>query len=81
VTRQYTLGQFFDIWNKKFSNTQLLDNFANAKSTLSVYVNGAKVNAGMNYRDVKLNQHDEIAIVFGKAPINIPSKYSFANGL
>ena len=81
VARQYTLGQFFDIWNKKFSNTQLLDNVANAKNTLSVYVNGSKVNAGMNYRDVKLNQHDQIAIVYGNAPINIPSKYSFANGL
>jgi hypothetical protein len=78
VAKEYTIGQFFDIWNKKFSNTQILDNIVNGKNTLSVYVNGNKINAAVNYRDIKLNAHDEIAIVYGKPPSNIPSKYNFA---
>ena len=78
VAKDYTIGQFFNIWNKKFSNTQILDNIANGKNTLNVYVNGNKVNAAVNYRDIKLKAHDEIAVVYGKPPSTIPSKYNFA---
>jgi hypothetical protein len=87
VAKDYTLGQFFDIWNKKFNNSQIFDNVANGKnnndnnSTLSVYVNGQKVSNGANYRDIKLNEHDQIAIVYGRAPTSIPTKYEFPKGL
>ena len=77
VAKDYTIGQFFDIWNKKFSNTQILENIVNGKNTLNVYVNGNKVNAGVNYRDIKLKAHDEIAVVYGNPPSTIPSKYNF----
>jgi len=78
VAKDYTIGQFFDIWNKKFNNTQILDNIVNGKNTLSVYGNGNKVNAAENYRAIKLKAHDEIAVVYGKPPSTIPSKYDFA---
>ena len=82
VIRNFTLGQFFDIWNKKFTNTQILNNMVNSKNTLNVYVNGSKANPIVNYRDIKLSGHDEIAIVYGMQPANpIPSKYHFAEGL
>lgn len=45
--RDFTLGKFFDIWDKKFSNAQIFDNEVNGNNTLSVYVNGHKV-SGMN---------------------------------
>jgi hypothetical protein len=90
--RDFTVGQFFDIWNEKFSNSQIFnyttssggaDN--NNNNTLTVYVNGHKI-SGMNYRDIKLNAHDEIAIVYGKSPTQqstttIPSNYIFPKGL
>ena len=54
----------------------------NSKNTLSVYVNGSKVNPTVNYRDIKLSGHDEIAIVYCTPPPNtIPSKYGFAERL
>jgi hypothetical protein len=83
ITRNFTLGQVFDIWNKKFTNTQILDNIVDNKNTLSVYVNGTQVNPNVNYKDIKLSGHDEIAIVYGSRPPpnSIPSKYSFAQGL
>jgi hypothetical protein len=81
VSRNYTLGQFFDIWNQKFNNTRLFDNAANGNNTLTVYVNGSKVPSGTNYRDIKLSAHDEIAIVYGTPPSTIPSRYIFAQGL
>ena len=91
IVKNYTLGQFFDIWDKKFNNSQIFDNVANGKNnnnnnnnnnnTLSVYVNGQKVSNGANYRDIKLNEHDQIAIIYGKPPTSIPTKYEFPKGL
>jgi Zinc-finger of C2H2 type len=81
VNRNYTLGQFFDIWNQKFNNTQLFDHEVNGKTTLTVYVNGSKVSSGTNYRDIKLGAHNEVAIVYGTPPTTIPSSYVFAQGL
>jgi hypothetical protein len=81
VTRNFTLGQFFDIWKKKFSNVQIFDNIANATNAMSVYVNGNKINGDTNYRNVNLNEHDQIAIVFGRPPYKIPSTYNFQKGL
>src|SRR5919199_4759716 len=81
VTRNFTLGQFFDIWKKKFSNVQIFDNIANATNAMYVYVNGNKINGDTNYRNVNLNEHDQIAIVFGRPPTKIPSRYDFQQGL
>ena len=81
VTRNFTLGQFFDIWKKEFSNVQIFDNVANATNPLSIYVNGNKINGDTNYRNINLNEHDQIAIVFGTAPSRIPSTYAFQKGL
>ena len=81
VSRNYTVGQFFDIWNQKLNNTQVLDNVAHGRNPLSVYINGVKVPNGVNYRDIKLRAHDEIAIVYGSPPVSIPSRYNFAEGL
>jgi hypothetical protein len=88
VGRDFTLGQFFDIWNKKFNNNQIKFNNnqifnyeASSSHPLGVYVNGTKVPSGTNYRDIKLHAHDEIAIVYGTPPPTIPSSYSFPQGL
>jgi hypothetical protein len=80
--RNFTLGQFFDIWNEKFNNTQIFDNIVSndKNNTLSVYVNGNKASS-VDYRDIKLTSHDEIAIVYGKPPDTIPSIYHFPKGL
>lgn len=85
VARNYTVGQFFDIWHnssKSSDSAQIFNDILNGKNTPSVYVNGNKVvNTGANYRNsIKLNAYDEIAIVYGKPPNNIPSKYNFTEG-
>jgi len=53
----------------------------NNNATLSIYTNGQKVSTGANYRDVNLDKHDQIAIVYGKPPTSIPTKYEFPKGL
>ena len=74
IQRDFTLGQFFDIWGKKLSNDQIFNYVSSANNPLNVYINGTKVPDGTNYRDIKLNAHDEIAIVYGTPPSKIPSK-------
>ena len=86
LIRNYTLGQFLDIWKNTVSSNYptFTNNTANGQSNTAslVYVNGNKINnPGINYNNVTLNQHDEIAIVYGKSPANIPSTYNFAEGL
>ena len=81
VTRNFTLGQFFDIWKKPFSNVQIFNNTANATNVMAVYVNGNKINGGANYRNINIQEHDQIAIVFGRPPSKIPSTYEFPRGL
>jgi hypothetical protein len=81
LEREFTLGNFFDIWGESFNNTHLFDEEV-TNNTLSVYVNGNKVPTDMDYRSINLNAHDEIAIVYGVMPSDrIPSNYEFARGL
>jgi len=81
VKREFTIGNFFDIWGKVFNNTHLFDE-RDTDSTLSVYVNGNKVPTNADYRSINLNAHDEIAIVYGVMPSDkIPSRYEFPQGL
>jgi hypothetical protein len=68
-------GRGIDIWNKKLSNDQIFNYVANANNPLNV--NGTKVPNGANYRDIKLDAHDEIAIVYGTPPSTIPTSYKF----
>ena len=78
IHKNYTLGQFFDIWKKNFSNTQIFNNTVSGANPLNVYVNGIKVPNGTNFKDVGLHAHDVIAIVYGKPPSTIPTKADFS---
>jgi hypothetical protein len=79
--RDFTLGQFFQIWKSKLNNSSTFEAILGGKLVPIVYVNGNKVPSSINYKDVKLNAHDEIAVIYGKPPNSIPSKYSFPEGL
>jgi hypothetical protein len=81
--RTFTLGQFFQIWGETFNNNQIFDKLVdnNTNNTLNVYVNGKKVDSKTDYRQIPLNGHDEIVIIYGKPPNSIPSNYKFPEGL
>jgi hypothetical protein len=81
--RTFTLGEFFDIWGENLSNSQIFDNAVGEgnNNIFNVYVNGKQVDAGTDFRQVPINTHDEIALVYGKPPDSIPSSYKFQEGL
>jgi hypothetical protein len=81
--RTFTLGEFFDIWGEKLSNSQIFDSAIGESdnNTLNVYVNGKQIAAGTYFRQTPINAHDEIVIIYGKPPDSIPSSYKFPEGL
>ena len=82
--REFTIGNFIDIWGQTFNNTHLFDNngLNDTNSMLSVYVNGVKVPTSSDFRNIKINAHDEIALIFGTMESDkIPSRYQFQQGL
>ena len=83
VEREFTFGNFIDIWGQTFNNTRLFDNNLNeTNNTLSMYVNSVKVPTNTDFRNVNINAHDEIALIFGQIQADkIPSRYQFQQGL
>ena len=77
----YTLGQFFDIWGVKFTAQCIGGYCNNSTNNLKVYVNGS-LYAG-DPRQIVLQNHEEIAIVYGTAkemPNPVPGTYAFPAG-
>ena len=73
VTRVYTLGNFFDIWGRPLSSTQV----GSAKGAVTVFVNGKRFTG--NPRDIKLDPHTAIQLDVGTAVS--PKPYTFPSGL
>ena len=78
VQRQYTLGNFFDVWGAPLSRRKVLGFDAGQSEPLRVYVNG-KLYKG-NPRNVPLKEHEEIALVIGKTQGEPPASYDFPQG-
>lgn len=81
IVRDFTLGQFFDVWGVRFTRDCIGGYCANATSTLKAYVNGSLVPG--DPRALVLAARQEITVVYGtaqEAPATIPSSYSFPLG-
>lgn len=79
--KDFTLGQFFDVWGLHFTQTCIGAYCKDTKNDLTVFVNGNKISG--DPRLIILQQHQEIAIIYGtpeETPKNIPSLYLFTKG-
>jgi hypothetical protein len=70
--RAFTLGQFFDIWKATASEAPAM------REAPKIFVNGKKVNARLD--QVEITARSEVAIVYGKEPVTIPSSFDFPKG-
>jgi hypothetical protein len=64
VLRQFTLGQFFDIWGQDLSSTKAASISAPAGSKLAIWVNGSRWN-GKDPRSIVLRDQETIVIQSG----------------
>lgn len=81
IVATFTLGQFFDVWGVKFTETAIGGYVADETRRLTVYVNGEKYVG--NPRTLELGERQQITIVYGtdaEIPATIPSSYEFPEG-
>lgn len=78
TVQPYTLGQFFDIWGVRLTRDCIGGYCAQEGTPLNVFSNGRPV-AG-DPRELKLEPHQEIAIIYGPSPQEIPSSFQFPPG-
>ncbi len=70
--RDFTIGEFFDIWKSTRNGYPITTNGP------EIFVNGNLVSTNLN--TTKMNAHDEIVIVYGDVPQNMPTFYQFPEG-
>jgi len=71
----FTLGQFFGVWGVRLSSRCIGGYCAAPGKPLKFYVNGKRFTGDPN--NIVLRPHEEFAIVYGKPPAKIPSKYNW----
>jgi hypothetical protein len=71
-----TLGQFFIEWGVKL-NRACVGEFCHPQTPIEVYVNGERYSG--DPRKIPLVDLEEIAIVIGEPPSEVPSSYDFSN--
>jgi hypothetical protein len=70
-TRNYTLGEFFDIWRQPLTTTEV----GSVRGRMTIYVNGRLYRG--NPRNIALSSHEDIQIDVG-APVVAPAKVEWA---
>ncbi len=79
--KDFTLGQFFDIWGVGFTQNSMGMYVSQGDKMLKVFVNGKEYTS--DPRVLILEAHQEIVITFGtekEMPKSIPSSYTFPDG-
>lgn len=70
--RDFTVGQFFDIWKSTGKGLPQSD------IKPEIFVNGNLVSTDMD--NTIMHAHDEIVLVYGNAPQSMPTFYQFPEG-
>lgn len=81
VKKDFTLGQFFDIWGLRFTSDCIGGYCSNNDKKLRVFLNGKEYTG--NFRDLVLAPHQEIVVTYGagsQLPNPIPSSFNFPQG-
>jgi hypothetical protein len=82
IVREFTLGEFFDVWGVRFDAHCLGGVCEGNGRVLSVYRNGQQVTG--DPRSIVLDAHEELVVAIGttaQLPSPIPSSYVFPAGL
>jgi hypothetical protein len=82
IVREFTLGEFFDVWGVRFDGHCVGGACDGSGRVLSVYRNGQPVTG--DPRSIVLDAHEEIVVAIGttaQLPSPIPSSYVFPAGL
>ncbi len=73
--RDYTLGEIFEVWGWPLDGGHIFDR----TGPVTLYVNNGVTPTQFDANYI-LHSHDEIVLVYGNPPSEIPSSYSFPTG-
>ena len=65
IKKEFTLGQFLDIWNRFNSSDTVVQYITNnnINGTILVYINGTQMNNSTDYRDIELKDRGNITLI------------------
>jgi hypothetical protein len=75
----FSLGQFFGTWGVYLAKN-CVGGLCSPPGAFTAYVNGKQVPPTADLDKLVLQQHDEIALVYGTPPKTIPSGYAWPTG-
>lgn len=70
--RDFTVGQFFNVWKSTNSG------YPTSSSGPEIFVNGNLISTNLD--NTMMKAHDEIVLVYGDVPHNMPTFYQFPEG-
>lgn len=73
--RTFTLGQFVQVWDNTPGIAPTFEEIAHGGKNMRAFVNGIEVKD--SYDKIVLSAHDEIVLVSGSVPQNVPASYDF----
>jgi hypothetical protein len=76
----FSLGQFFGTWGV-FLSKNCVGGLCSPPGPMTIYVNGTEIPDTADPVRLVLQEHDEIAIVYGTPPAEIPSSYDWPEGV
>lgn len=75
----FTLGQFFDVWGKRLSSTQVADFKAGGDQQVVAFVDGQRYSG--NPRDIALKAHGQIVLEITPPETDPPPVFTFPAGV
>jgi hypothetical protein len=73
-TRKFSLSEFFGVWGVRFT-PKCVGGYCKPQTQWTLYVNGKPYQGDPT--KLVFQKHQELALVIGKPPANVPSTYAF----
>lgn len=79
--KTFTLGEFFEIWEKPLSTTKVADFTLAPDQKLIVYIDGKRQPDGFDPSTIKVTAHEQIVLEITPPVVDPPPSYTFQQGL
>ncbi|MHB8669350.1 MAG: hypothetical protein ACYDAD_02130 [Acidimicrobiales bacterium] len=78
--QRFTLGALFTEWGVRLTST-CVGGYCQPTIPIQVVVDGTPQPAGSDPAQIALTRHEEVAVVIGRAPAEVPASFNFTGGL
>lgn len=79
--KDFTLGEFFAIWNKRLGPAQVADFKISGDQKLVTYIDGKAQPDGFDPSKIKISPHEQIVLEITPPVVDPPPSYTFPQGL